>query len=129
MAKRLNPEAFNGWVYEHIDDYSHRLEVYYGGAGSGKSYGAFQKILLKAMNDRRKVLVIRKVGATLRDSVYQLALDQLAECGLLRSSRVNRSDFRIELPNGSLFLFKGLDDREKIKSPGSRISSSKRRRS
>lgn len=116
MAKRLNPEAFNGWVYEHIDDYSHRLEVYYGGAGSGKSYGAFQKILLKAMNDRRKVLVIRKVGATLRDSVYQLALDQLAECGLLRSSRVNRSDFRIELPNGSLILFKGLDDREKIKS-------------
>ena len=102
MAKRLNPEAFNGWVYDHIDDYSHRLEVYYGGAGSGKSYGALQKILLKAMNDRRKVLVIRKVGATLRDSVYQLALDQLAECGLLRSSRVNRSDFRIELPNGSL---------------------------
>ena len=116
MAKRLNPEAFNGWVYEHIDDYSHRLEVYYGGAGSGKSYGAFQKVILKALNLRRKVLVIRKVGATLRDSVYQLALDQLAECGLLRSSRVNRSDFRIELPNGSLFLFKGLDDREKIKS-------------
>lgn len=116
MAKRLNPEAFNGWVYDHIDDYSHRLEVYYGGAGSGKSYGAFQKVILKALNLRRKVLVIRKVGATLRDSVYQLALDQLAECGLLRSSRVNRSDFRIELPNGSLFLFKGLDDREKIKS-------------
>lgn len=63
MAKRLNPEAFNGWVYEHIDDYSHRLEVYYGGAGSGKSYGAFQKVILKALNLRRKVLVIRKVGA------------------------------------------------------------------
>ena len=116
MTKRLNPEAFNGWVYDHIDDYSHPLEVYCGGAGSGKSYGAMQKILLKAMNRRRKVLVIRKVGATLRDSVFQLTLDLLGEAGLLRASEVSRADMRIALPNGSLILFKGLDDREKIKS-------------
>lgn len=116
MARRLNPDAFNPWVYAHIDDYSHPIEVYYGGAGSGKSYGAMQKMLLKALNACRKVLVVRKVGATLRDSVFQLALDQLGETGLLRSCEVSRADMRIGLPNGSLFLFKGLDDREKIKS-------------
>lgn len=116
MGRRLNPDAFNAWVYDHIDNYTHPLEVYYGGAGSGKSYGAMQKILLKAMNRRRKVLVIRKVGATLRDSVFQLALDLLADSGLLPGCTVNRTDMRITLPNGSLLLFKGLDDREKIKS-------------
>lgn len=116
MVRRLNPDAFNAWVYEHIDDYSHPLEVYYGGAGSGKSYGAMQKMLLKSMNARRKVLVIRKVGATLRDSVFQLALDLLSEAGLLKGCEISRADMRIALPNGSLFLFKGLDDREKIKS-------------
>jgi phage terminase large subunit len=31
-------------------------------------------------------------------------------------ARVNKSDFEIELPNGSVFLFNGLDDPEKIKS-------------
>lgn len=116
MARRLNPAAFNEWVYAHIDDYSHPLEVYCGGAGSGKSYGAMQKLLLKAMNARRKVLVVRKVGATLRDSVFQLALDLLADAGLLRGCGVSRTDMRIALPGGSLLLFKGLDDREKIKS-------------
>lgn len=116
MAKRLNPAAFNAWVYEHIDNYSHRLEVYYGGAGSGKSYGACQKVLLKALNRRRKVLVIRKVGATLKHSIFQLFLDLLAASGFLPASRVNRSDFQISLPNGSQFIFKGLDDPEKIKS-------------
>lgn len=116
MAKALNPDAFNDWVYDRIDDYSHRLEVYCGGAGSGKSYGACQKVLLKALNHPRKVLVIRKVGATLRHSVFQLFLDLLSAGGLLDMAKVNRSDFQISLANGSHFIFKGLDDPEKIKS-------------
>ena len=114
MATALNPAAFNRWIYAVIDDYSHRLEVYCGGAGSGKSYGACQKVLLKALNRRRKVLVVRKVGATLRHSVFQLFLDLLTACGC--PAAVNRSDFQITLPNGSVLLFKGMDDPEKIKS-------------
>lgn len=114
--KQLDSKAFNQWVYDRIDDYSHPLEVYYGGAGSGKSYGAAQKVLLKAMNDRRKVLVIRKVGTTLRDSIFQLFLELLADAGISRACDINNTDMRIALPNGSLLLFKGLDDREKIKS-------------
>ena len=72
--RQLNPDAFNSWVYDHIDDYSRRLEVYYGGAGSGKCFGACQKMLLKALNRRRKVLVVRKVVVTLKHSIFQLML-------------------------------------------------------
>lgn len=114
--RRLNPAAFNPWILEHIGDYSRRLEVYCGGAGSGKSYGAAQKLLLKAMNSRRKVLAVRKVAATLRDSLFQLFLDLLDAAGLTGESAIHRSDMRFQLPNGSVFLFKGMDDREKIKS-------------
>lgn len=116
QIKRLNPKAFNKWLYDIIDDYSHRIEVYYGGAGSGKSYGACQKILLKAMNNKRRVLMIRKVGNTLKVSIWQLMLDLLREAGIREECKINRSDLEIELPNGSVFLFKGLDDPEKIKS-------------
>lgn len=114
--KKLNPDAFNEWIYNIIDDYSHRLEVYCGGAGSGKSYGAFQKVLLKSLNRKRRVLVIRKVGNYLKISVWQLFLDLLREAGIIDFCRINRSELEIELPNGSVFLFKGLDDPEKIKS-------------
>lgn len=62
------------------------------------------------------MLVIRKVGATLKHSIFQLFLDLLAASGILPASRVNRSDFQISLPNGSQLIFKGLDDPEKIKS-------------
>jgi len=116
VIRQLNKAAFTPWIYDIIDDYSHRLEVYYGGAGSGKSHGALQKVLLKAMNSKRKVLVIRKVGATLKDSVFALMRQLLIDSGQGASARVNRSDYEIELSNGSVFLFKGLDDPEKIKS-------------
>ena len=36
--KRLNPNAFNEWIYDIIDDYSHRIEVFKGGAGSGRHH-------------------------------------------------------------------------------------------
>lgn len=116
MAKKLNPAKFNDWVYKDIADYSKRIEVYYGGAGSGKSFGATQKILLKALKHRRKVLVIRKIQRTIKDSIWSLLISHLHASGFYNACRVNRSDFEIELPNGSIFIFKGLDDPEKIKS-------------
>ena len=115
-AKKLNPAVFNDWVYESIDDYSKRIEVYYGGAGSGKSFGATQKVFLKALKYRRKVLVIRKIQRTIKDSIWALIISHLHASGYYSACRVNRSDFEIELPNGSIFIFKGLDDPEKIKS-------------
>lgn len=116
MAKKLNKEIFNEWVFKDITDYSHRIEVYYGGAGSGKSFGATQKIYLKALKYRRKVLVIRKIQRTIKDSIWSLLITHLHNSGLYDACRINRSDYEIELPNGSIFIFKGLDDPEKIKS-------------
>lgn len=114
--RKINKAIFNKWILDVISDYSHRIEVYYGGGGSGKSYGAMQKVLLKAMNSKRRVLVIRKVGNTLKDSIFALTLKLLQESGLYDYCKINKSDYTITLPNGSEFLFKGLDDPEKIKS-------------
>lgn len=116
MARKLNPKIFNDWVLNGIDDYTHRIEVYYGGAGSGKSYGATQKVLLKALKYKRTILVIRKIQRTIKHSIWALLITHLRNSGFYDSCKVNRSDFEIELPNGSIFIFKGLDDEEKIKS-------------
>ena len=62
------------------------------------------------------MLVIRKYGTTLKDSVFDLFLGILSKWRLLPYCKVNLSNYSIKLPNDSQFLFKGLDDREKIKS-------------
>lgn len=112
----IKKTAFNDEYYPHLLDYSRRYEVYYGGAGSGKSVFLAQKLIIKACNRKRKVLVIRKYGTTLKDSVFQLITDMLKKWGIYAYCKVNLSTYTITLPNGSVFLFKGMDDSEKIKS-------------
>lgn len=112
----LKKTIFNDVYYPHLFDYSRRYEVYYGGAGSGKSVFIAQKLIVKACNHKRKVLVIRKYGTTLKDSVFQLIIDTLKKWQIYNYCKINLSTYTILLPNGSIFLFKGLDDSEKIKS-------------
>ena len=107
---------FNDVYYPWLENYRRRYEVYYGGAGSGKSVFIAQKLLVKAIYRKRKVLVIRKYGTTIRDSVFQLVIDTLKKWGIYEYCKINLSTFTITLPNESVFLFKGLDDSEKIKS-------------
>lgn len=122
MTIKLNikpSKVFNRHIYDHLFDYDTFTEVHYGGASSGKSHGVFQKIVIKALKDwkkPRKILVLRKVGATVRDSVFADAQATLSYFGILNMCKVNMSAFRIELPNGAEFIFKGMDNPEKIKS-------------
>lgn len=112
-------KVFNRQTYKTLGDYSNFTEVYYGGASSGKSHGVVQKVVLKSLRPwpaPRKVLWLRKVGATVKDSIFTDVLSCLSDFELLPHCKVNHSNREITLPNGAIFLFKGLDDPEKIKS-------------
>jgi phage terminase large subunit len=113
---KLKKSLFNDVYLPHLTDYSKRYEIYFGGAGSGKSVFIAQKLLVKACKRKRKILVIRKFGTTLRDSVFQLIIDLLKKWKLYEYCTINQTTYTITLPNESVFLFKGLDDSEKIKS-------------
>lgn len=99
-----------------LEDYRKRINVFYGGAGSGKSVFVVQKLIYKLFKDKRKCLVVRKIGATLRASIFEEFRTRLIEMDIIQYCKVNKTDMTIALPNGSIFLFRGLDDQEKIKS-------------
>lgn len=109
-------DMLNDSYIPFLEDYSHRYEVYYGGAGSGKSVFIAQKLLYKALADKRKVLIVRKTLNSQKDSCWRLMLEQISEWGIRDRCQVRISDYAIELPSGSVLLFKGLDDSERIKS-------------
>lgn len=111
---KLPKSKFNDWVLNDLADYQNRYEIFYGGGGSGKSYGGTQKIIFKSILNKRRVLVIRKVGATLKDSIYLLTKNILNQVGVIYKE--NKTDLTLTLANETVFLFKGMDDPEKIKS-------------
>ena len=106
----------NDVYLRYLGRYTNRTEVYYGGAGSGKSVFVAQKIVIKALKGKRKVLVIRKVARTQKESCFTVIKDVLSSLNILDKCTINKSTLDITLPNGSVFLFKGMDDSEKIKS-------------
>ena len=112
-------EVFNKNIFGILFNYDNFTEVHYGGGSSGKSHGVVQKVVLKALNDwkyPRKILWLRKVGATIADSLFQDVKSCLEDFKIWDYCEWNKTDNRITLPNGAVFLFKGMDNSEKIKS-------------
>ena len=104
IKKRFFNEAYLPYL-----ETTERVNVFYGGAGSGKSYFAVQKMLIKALESPRKMLVIRKVTATLRDSIFAEFQSALSKFGIYDQCKIVSSLLTIELPNGSQLIFKGMD--------------------
>lgn len=110
----IDRKIFNDSYYPYLFDYTHRFEVYRGSAGSGKSHFIAQKIVLKALKSKRRVLICRRHGSTIRESVFALFKDTLAAFKIYDHCKVNKSDRTITLPNGSTLIFTGLDDETKL---------------
>lgn len=113
---KINSRIFNDIYYPYLLNYDNRYEIYYGGAGSGKSHFVFQKIVIKALKDKRKVLIVRKTAKSNENSTFQMAKDTLSHFHLLKNCKINKTTQRITFPNDSIFIFAGLDDVEKLKS-------------
>lgn len=96
--------------------YNGRYLVLLGGAGSGKSYFATQKLIIRAMQTKHRFLVLRKVERTIRESVFKLFTSVILEENLSDMVSINKTDKTIRFKNGSEIIFAGLDDPEKIKS-------------
>lgn len=110
------PKMMNDWVVKLFNNRS-RYICCKGGGGSGKSYGIMQLIIYRVIAEPgHKVLIIRKVGTTLRESVFSLAIEIINLYGCSSLFKINKTDMAIECINGNKILFKALDDPEKIKS-------------
>lgn len=109
----FNPNAF--LLKRFVDDPQFRHIILYGGSSSGKSYSIAQIILLQTLTEKTNAIVFRKVGASIKDTIYQdfkTAAVQLkiADCFTFRDG-INL----IKCNNGARIVFKGCDDSEKIK--------------
>jgi phage terminase large subunit len=89
-----------------------------GGAGSGKSFFAAQKILYRMKEETgHRFVVVRKVARTIRNSVYQQLKDVIYFHGWQDEFKFSESRLEIEcLKNGNTLITTGIDDPEKLKS-------------
>ena len=114
MQLNIHSSIFSPKFLPYLTDYSHRWEIYKGSAGSGKSHFITQKILIKSLQQKRRVMVCRRYGTTMRNSVYRLFKDVIESLKITNLCKIKESDMSIKLPNGSEIIFVGLDNEEKL---------------
>ena len=110
----LNKKLFAEKFFPYLQDYTKRWEVYYGGAGSGKSYFITQKIIIRCCREPIRVLVCRRYASTLRNTCFALFKEVLVKWQLTPYVKINESDFRIRFQNGSEIIMTGLDEETKL---------------
>ena len=111
---KLKKNLFVPKFYSLLFDYSHRWEVYMGSAGSAKSYFITQKLILRCLNEKIKILVCRRTASTIRNTCFSLFKDVISKWKLTEFVKIRESDFNIKFPNGSEIIFMGLDEETKL---------------
>lgn len=116
VSRKVFNDAFLPSLFLY-DTRHYRYLSYLGGAGSGKSVFLTQRTVLRVLREPgHRILVVRKVASTLRNSVYRLFKDVIGDWGLSHLFTFSDSYLNIRCVNGSEIIFVGLDNAEKLKS-------------
>lgn len=111
----LRGECVNRAYRPHLQN-QHRYQIYFGGAGSGKSVFLATRAVIDTLSGRN-TLIVRQVARTIKHSCWNEVNKAIARLGLQRFFTVSKTDFTITARNnGAQMIFAGLDDVEKIKS-------------
>lgn len=107
------PEVTNKIYYPLYFD-ENRYLVLWGGGSSGKSYFAAEKIVYRLLAEKpHKILCVRKVGKTIRDSMFAEIKRVVFEWGigtLFKFPKGVTSELYIQCKaNGNEVIFTGLD--------------------
>lgn len=114
-ALQINKEV-NSHFEDLVINWDYKTYLAIGGYGSSKSYHVALKIILKLLEEKRKILVIRQVFETMRDSSFSLLLEIIEDMDIEHLVKATTSPMKLEFANGSEVIFKGMDSPKKLKS-------------
>lgn len=104
-------------LFWHIRHYMHEENIRYifcrGGSSSGKSVSTVQAALLSVFNGEGSVIVFRKIGSSIKNSIYEEFKVQARK--LCIYDYFTFTENKASRYNGCKIDFSGIDDPEKIK--------------
>jgi phage terminase large subunit len=116
MKINFSSQLFNP-LYWHLKKYmadqSIRYILVYGGSSAAKTYTLVQRCLVDSLEERDSVIVLRKYGSDIEDSIYSDFTGIISTWDL--EPLFITIKHKIRNTFGGYIRFRGLDDAEKIK--------------
>jgi phage terminase large subunit len=101
--------------FEHLNESQQRVVQLIGGTRSGKSFGITQYLIVKALESKRDISVVRKTIPSLKRTNIKDFREIMLELGIWDTERFNISDRVYVFDNGSTFTFVNTDDPDKLR--------------
>jgi PBSX family phage terminase large subunit len=118
MNKLAHPSFVVNPAFVPLFECKDRYLLVWGGRGSSKSVSMATKMVYRCLTESYfKCIMIRKVKDTVKDSIYEEIKQQIIRLGLEEFFQFKTSPLEIMCKlNGNVFLARGLDEPDKIKS-------------
>ena len=94
-----------------------RYRFLWGGRNSGKSVSTSRKLIYRCLNEKYfRYILIKKTFESIKDSQWRTLKDDIEQLGLSELFTFRKQPLEIECVNGNMFIARGLDKVEKLKS-------------
>lgn len=112
----ISKKVFNPKFLPLLDN-DDAINIFYGGASSGKSHFLAQRAIYRMLKDvNRNTMVVRKVARTNRGSTFAEIKKVINLWNMNNLFKINKSEMTITRKGGGQIRFEGLDDVQKLKS-------------
>jgi phage terminase large subunit len=113
MSRTVNIETTI--TFEHLNESSSRVVQLIGGTRSGKSWGITQFLIVKALEDRKDISIVRKTIPSLKRTNVKDFKTIMLELGIWVEDSWNVTERVYTFANGSTFIFVNTDDADKLR--------------
>jgi phage terminase large subunit len=117
----MNLEINTTISYQNQNDTPTRITIHYGGTRSGKTYALLQWIIVKCLEEKEDVVIVRKTIPSLKRTIIKDFEDIMTGLGIWNGNDFNITDRIYEFYTGSTISFISTDNPEKLRGMKSSI--------
>jgi phage terminase large subunit len=117
----MNLEINSTISYQNQNDSPTRITIHYGGTRSGKTYSLLQWVIVKCLEGKEDVVIVRKTIPSLKRTIIKDFEDIMNAMGIWNQNDFNITDRIYEFYTGSTITFISTDNPEKLRGMKSSI--------
>ena len=102
-------------TFDNLLNTEKRITQHIGGTRSGKTYAILQWLIVRAIQEKQDITVVRKTVPSLKRTVMKDFKDILQTIGIFKEDSFNQSERYYKFDNGSMVSFLNTDDPEKLR--------------
>jgi phage terminase large subunit len=111
----MNLEINSTITYTNQENSPTRTTIHYGGTRSGKSYALLQWVIVKCLESREDVVIVRKTIPSLKRTIIKDFEDIMGSLDLWNANDFNQTDRIYSFYTGSTISFISTDNPEKLR--------------